>query len=254
MAPRVIVGTSGWQYDSWRGVLYPPGLPQSRWLSWYAGRFPAVEVDGTFYRLPARETCERWREETPEGFRFAPKVSRFVTHIQRLRGCEASIARMQERFAGLGEKLGPVLFQLPPTLRREPGRLREVLALIPAGWRAAFEFRHRSWETDDVRAMLDRAGAALVLPDRPRMRVAPVVTGGWSFVRLHQGRSDRPDYAREKLRRWAARVAALPAREVWVFFNNDPTGAAVRDALAFTAMLARRGVDVAGPRPAAQAG
>jgi uncharacterized protein YecE (DUF72 family) len=140
-----------------------------------------------------------------------------------------------------------VLFQLPPNFGADLDRLREFLAILPEGIRAAFEFRHPSWETDEVARTLDRAGCALVLADRPGARVPQVVTGGWSYVRFHQGRRTGPFYPRAKLRRWADRLAGTEATEVYVFFNNDPQGAAVRDATTLTELLEERGVPVRGP-------
>lgn len=224
------VGTSGWQYRDWRGVLYPDGLPQDRWLQEYAGAFSVVEVNNSFYRLPERATFERWRDRTPEGFTFAVKASRFLTHVKRLREAEDGVRRLWDRAEALGGKLGPVLFQLPPRFPADVARLREFLGRLPSAMRAAWEFRDPSWLVDEVLDSLDEAGCAFVLADRPGYRGPMPVTGGWSYVRFHQGTSAGSDYRRDKLRRWAERITALPAREVWAFFNNDPGGAAVRDA------------------------
>jgi uncharacterized protein YecE (DUF72 family) len=225
------VGTSGWQYKDWRGVLYEAGLPQDRWLERYAQVFSVVEVNNSFYRLPERATFERWRRRTPAGFTFVVKASRYLTHIKRLRDAEDGVKLFWERATGLGDKLGPVLFQLPPRFPADVPRLREFLSWLPAEMEAAFEFRDPSWTGDEVFALLDRAGCAFVLADRPGFRGPLVVTGGWSYIRLHQGSRIGPGYRRDKLRRWAERIASLPAREVWAFFNNDHGGAAVRDAL-----------------------
>jgi uncharacterized protein YecE (DUF72 family) len=241
------IGTSGWQYDDWRGVLYPDGVPKRAWLRHFSERFPVVEVNNTFYMLPKEDTFVRWREETRGDFRFVLKASRFITHIRRLRSCEDPLRLLWSRARRLGRKLGPVLFQLPPNLRADPALLQDFLGLLPEPMRAAVEFRHRSWLTDEVYGLLDHAGAALVLPDRPGARIPDVVTGGWSYVRFHQGNPGGPDYTRDKLRRWARRILELEARETYAFFNNDPTGAAVRDAGTLTELLADRGGDVRGP-------
>lgn len=242
------VGTSGWQYDDWRGVLYPEGVPKTRWLERFSERFPVVEVNNTFYNLPEEETFVKWRTSSAEEFLFVLKASRFITHIRRLRDCRDPVRRLWSRAERLGRKLGPILFQLPPNLEADPARLEEFLDVLPKHMRAAFEFRHRTWETDEVRGLLDRAGCALVLADRPRARVADLVTGGWSYVRFHKGTSTGYGYRRRKLRRWAERLAGLDADEVFVFFNNDPGGAAVRDALALTGLLEKEGAEVRGPR------
>jgi uncharacterized protein YecE (DUF72 family) len=236
----VLVGTSGWQYEDWRSVLYPAGLPKRGWLSRYAERFPTVEVNNTFYRLPQASTFSRWAQETPDGFVCAVKASRFITHIRRLRDCAEPVELLRSRATELGSRLGPVLFQLPPSLSADPGLLRGFLGVVPRSQRAAFEFRHRSWFCDEVYELLDDAGAALVMADRPFARTPGVVTGGWAYLRFHQGRPDAPGYPRAKLRRWAGRIASLEAREVFVYFNNDTGGAAVRDALTLMELLASR--------------
>jgi uncharacterized protein YecE (DUF72 family) len=250
----ILVGTSGWQYDHWRGVLYPEGLPKRLWLQRYAEVFPTVEVNNSFYRLPASETFVKWREQTPPGFAFAIKASRYVTHIRRLRDAGDSVELFWSRVQELGRKRGPVLFQLPPRFKADTGLLQtfvDVLPKGPNGMRAAFEFRDPSWQTDEVHAILDRAGAALVLADRPGARVPQVVTGGWSYIRFHLGQPESPGYTREKLGRWADRIAALPADRTYVYFNNDGEGAAVRDARTLTELLEAAGARVSGPSPAA---
>jgi uncharacterized protein YecE (DUF72 family) len=243
----ILVGTSGWQYRDWRGRFYPEGLPQRRWLPYFSERFPIVEVNNTFYMLPKEETFVRWREESADGFLFVVKASRFITHIRRLRDCREPVKLFWGRCRRLGAKLGPVLFQLPPTFQADLPRLEEFIGLLPRTMRAAFEFRHPSWDTEDTRGVLDRKGCALVLADRPGWQVPDVVTGGWAYVRFHQGRPGAPGYRREKLRRFADRIAAWDAAETFVFFNNDPGGAAVRDAVTLAALLRDRGADVRGP-------
>jgi uncharacterized protein YecE (DUF72 family) len=233
----VLIGTSGWQYDSWRGRFYPPDVPKRAWLPFFAEHFPTVEVNNSFYMLPKPSSFERWRDETPDGFVITVKANRYITHIRRLRECRDAVQTFWERARLLGPKLGPVLFQLPPRFAADPELLRGFLGVLPDGIRPALEFRDRSWERDDVYELLDGAGAAFVLADRPGARVPGVVTGGWSYVRFHQGRPGIADYPREKLRRWARRIAGMPARETFVYFNNDPGGAAVRDAMTLTAML-----------------
>jgi uncharacterized protein YecE (DUF72 family) len=246
------VGTSGWQYRDWVGGLYPRGLPQAAWLARFAEVFETVEVNNSFYRLPEREIFERWRRLTPGGFVVAVKASRYVTHVRRLRDAGEPVRLLWDRARGLGPRLGPVLFQLPPRFPVEPGRLAELLAELPRGMRAAFEFRDPSWQTDEVHRLLDRTGCALVWPDRPGARSTLPITGGWGYIRFHQGGVHRPGYDRRKLRRWADRLAALRARETFVYFNNDTGGAAVQDALALRNLLVERGVHV--PVPAGAGG
>jgi uncharacterized protein YecE (DUF72 family) len=200
--------------------------------------------------LPKESTFERWRQQAPDGFVFVVKASRFITHLRRLRNAEDSVKLFWSRAKLLRDALGPVLFQLPPNLPVDVPLLREFLAALPRGIRPAFEFRHDSWTRDDVIQALDERGAAWVLADRPGRRVARIVTGGWSYVRFHQGRRLHPAYSRSKLRTWADRMAAAGVDEQWAFFNNDPQAAAPFDALALRDLLAERGCTVS--RPAAR--
>jgi uncharacterized protein YecE (DUF72 family) len=243
----ILIGTSGWQYRDWRGRFYPDGVAQRKWLAYFSERFPAVEINNTFYMLPAEETFVRWREESAPNFVFAVKASRYITHVRRLRECRDPLRLLWSRCRRLGTKLGPVLFQLPPTLKADAPLLDDFLRQLPGTMRAAFEFRHESWDTPPVRDILDRAGCALVLADRPGWRVPEVVTGGWSYLRFHQGRTNAPGYTRDKLRRFADRLTRSPASETYVFFNNDTGGAAIRDAVILTELLEDRGAPVRGP-------
>jgi uncharacterized protein YecE (DUF72 family) len=240
----IYVGTSGWQYDSWKRKFYQ-GAPKTIWLARYAARFAVVEVNNTFYQLPKEETFERWKAETPKRFLFAVKASRYITHIRRLSDCGDPVKLFWSRAIRLDNKLGPVLFQFPPNFRADIGRLNGFLPLLPKEMKAAFEFRDDSWRSEAVMHALDGAGAAWVLADRPGWRVPLLVTGGWSYVRFHEGRPAHPGYTREKLRAWADKIAGLSAREVFVFFNNDQLAAAPRDAETLTELLRKRGCDVA---------
>lgn len=216
------VGTSGWQYDSWKGPFYPAKLPKREWLSHYASLFPVVEVNNTFYHLPREATFDRWREETPPEFLFVVKASRYITHVRRMRDARDPVELLWSRALRLGDKLGPVLFQFPPGLKADADLLREFLSVLPPRMRAAFEFRHDSWWRDDVCEALDGVGAAWVLADRPGRRAPAIATGGWAYLRFHQGQATGPKYPREKLQKWAGRIASLDARDAFVFFNNDP--------------------------------
>jgi uncharacterized protein YecE (DUF72 family) len=241
----VIIGTSGWQYRDWRGRFYPQRLPQRLWLEHFAEHFATVESNNAFYRLPERSTFEAWRARTPADFRWAVKASRFLTHVKRLREPEEPVARLMERAAGLGERLDVVLLQLPPTLKADPELLRTCLARFPVGTRVAVEPRHDSWWTDEVRALLERYGAALCWADRDEQPVAPLWrTAGWGYLRMHTGAaSPWPRYRPETLQLWAERLAAtwVPDEDVLVYFNNDPGCAAVVDAVAFAEAVRRTG-------------
>lgn len=227
------VGTSGWQYRDWRGVLYPDGVPQRRWLQHYASRFGCVEVNNAFYRLPERSTFEAWRDQTPDGFVVAVKVSRYLTHVKRLQDPAEPVDRLLGRARGLGDRLGPFLLQLPPTLRADPHRLDACLAAFPADARVAVEPRHDSWWTDEVRDVLARRNAALCWADRQGPLTPLWVTADWGYVRFHEGRaSPPPSYGRQALATWLGRLReAWPASaDVYAFFNNDHGGAAVHNA------------------------
>lgn len=239
------VGTSGWQYRDWRDSFYPRGVAQSEWLRHFAERFATVELNNSFYRLPERVTFERWRDATPDDFVFAVKMSRYLTHIRRLREPEEPVRRFFERAAGLGEKLGPVLLQLPPTLAADLGRLADTLDRFPAGVRVAVEPRDDSWFDGGLRALLEKRGAALCLADSPRRRTPVWRTADWGFVRFHEGRATpRPCYGERALATWTERIASLwnAGADVFCYFNNDTRGCAVRDAGTFARLAGRAGL------------
>jgi uncharacterized protein YecE (DUF72 family) len=241
----VLVGTSGWQYRDWRGRFYPDRLAQARWLEHYADRFATVESNNAFYRLPEPGTFESWAARTPPDFVMAVKASRYLTHIRRLRDPEEPVGRLLDRARRLGGKLGPVLLQLPPTLKADPAALDQTLRAFPAAVRVAVEPRHESWFGHEVRDLLAAHGAALCLADSPRRRTPLWRTADWTYLRLHQGTATpRPCYGRQALATWAGRLADLvgPDADVFVYFNNDPAGCAVRDARVFALAAARAGL------------
>ena len=237
----VRIGCSGWNYDDWRGRLYPEGLGPSRWLERYVELFDTVEINSTFYRLASRDAAKRWAEQTPPGFIFAAKASRYLTHVRRLRDLEEGIARYYERIEPLIEagKLGPLVWQLPANFPADTGRLAELLPLLPAG-RHCFEFRHESWFCEETYALLRRHDAALVIGDHPKWPFqARVLTAGWTLVRLHHGRRGRRgNYSPTELDEWARRITQWRRRaETFVYFNNDWEGFAPRNALALKQRL-----------------
>ena len=242
----VWIGTSGWQYGDWRGRFYPPRLPVSRWLEAYAEGFATVESNAAFYRLPERRTFGDWAARTPPDFVMAVKVSRYLTHVRRLREPAEAVARFVDRVAGLGDKLGPVLLQLPPQLRCDPERLDAALAEFPPEFRVAVEFRHPTWFVDEVRALLTERRAALCLADRRRPLTPLWKTTAWTYLRFHEGRaSPAPCYGSTALRTWALRLAEGwgPDADCWVYFNNDPRGCAPRDAARFAGVVERVGLE-----------
>jgi uncharacterized protein YecE (DUF72 family) len=209
-------------------------LAQPRWLSRYAEEFETVEVNSTFYRLASRDAVARWAAETPDGFLFAAKASRYLTHVRRLRELEQGIHRYYERIMPLieADKLGPIVWQLPPDFRRDDGLLAAALELLPPG-RHCFEFRHESWFVEEVYALLRERDAALVIGDHPRWPFqARELTADWTLVRLHHGhRGRRGNYSESELDEWARRIAQWRRRaEVFVYFNNDWEGFAVENA------------------------
>jgi uncharacterized protein YecE (DUF72 family) len=230
------IGCSGWNYAHWRnGVFYPSRLPPRRWLEHYARHFDTVEVNSTFYRLPRETAVANWVAETPPDFLFAMKMSRYVTHIKRLRDLAPSIELFYSRIRPLAEsrKLGPMLWQLPPTFRRDDQRLAEALATLPSG-RHCFEFRHESWFVEPVYELLRRHDVALVIGDTPdRPFQAHELTAGWTFVRFHYGHRGRNgNYSDRELEDWAQRIEAWARRvDVYAYFNNDWNGFAVRNGL-----------------------
>jgi uncharacterized protein YecE (DUF72 family) len=248
----VRIGLSGWNYAHWRnGVFYPPRLPARRWLEFYAARFDTVEVNSTFYRLPRADAVANWVAGTPPSFLFAIKASRYLTHVKRLRELGPGLELFLERIEPLlrSPKLGPLLWQLPPTFRRDHARLAEALARFPPGLRHCVEFRDPSWFVAETYELLREHRVALVVGDRPQVNwfQAHELTADWTFVRFHGGtRGRRGNYSRRELEEWAERLRAWSAtHEVFAYFNNDWEGFAPRNAATLKRLLAREAVAAA---------
>ncbi|KAB1150497.1 DUF72 domain-containing protein [Streptomyces luteolifulvus] len=239
----LFVGTSGWQYKDWRDLVYPAGVPTRLWLEEYTRLFATVEINNAFYRLPTKENFESWRDRVPADFVVAVKASRYLTHIKRLKDPEEPVHRLMTHAEGLHDRLGPVLLQLPPTLRADPGLLDACLGCFPSGTRVAVEPRHDSWWTPEVRKVLESRRAALCWADVQARPVAPLWrTTDWGYVRFHEGRAQPwPRYGRRSLDTWIDRIATTwsDAEDVYAYFNNDPGGAAVKDAVTFGRAAAR---------------
>jgi uncharacterized protein YecE (DUF72 family) len=231
--PALWIGTSGYVYPHWRhGVFYPEGLSARDELAWYSARFPTVELNNPFYRLPESRTFQRWRETVPPQFRFAVKASRTITHARRLRDVAPLLAEFMGRAELLDDRLGPVLFQLPPTLRLDLPLLREFLRELASGRPWVVEFRHPSWQAPPVYELLGRAGVALCIPVGGRVQPDLVTTAPFVYFRMHAGAAPGGGFTDDQLRAWAGRVRALrqAGKETYVYFNNDREGHAARDA------------------------
>lgn len=221
---HVLVGTSGYSYAPWKGIFYPEKLPAAKMLAYYATRLPTVEINNTFYRMPARETLERWAAETPPTFSFVLKSPKRITHDRRLLDVGESVKQFFAAAIALGDKCGPVLFQLPPFLKKDVPRLDAFLAQLrehaPAA-RAAFEFRHESWHADEVYASLKNHGAALCIADADDSSTPFEVTAPWGYLRLR-----RQDYDDAALATWAGQIREKGARweRAHVFFKHEDEG------------------------------
>jgi uncharacterized protein YecE (DUF72 family) len=221
---RLLAGASGYSFKEWKGSFYPQDMKPEGMLAFYAERLPTVEINNTFYQMPKTAVLENWARATPESFRFSIKASRRITHLSRLKADSAadSVAFLYRNLAVLGEKRGPVLFQLPPFLKKDLARLSEFLQLLPAGHRAAFEFRNDSWFADDVYDALRAAGASLCLSEREDNAPPPLVeTADWGYVRLRL-----ENYSEADLAAWARRLAASAWQQVHVYFMHEPTAPA----------------------------
>ena len=232
-AGEIWIGTSGYVYRHWRkGVFYPAGLPVRKELAHYARRFPTVELNNPFYRLPTAEMFSRWRETTPDDFQFAVKASRSITHVKRLRNVADEVTLFVERAGHLGTKLGPVLFQLPPSQQLDIPRLGEFLPLLPSRHRWVLEFRHPSWHTNEVYRLLAEHEVALCIPVGGGLYPDRITTAAFTYLRMHRGGESRGGFTADELKSWAARVQALSSvgKDVYIYFNNDWEGFAIRDA------------------------
>jgi uncharacterized protein YecE (DUF72 family) len=237
VAHQVRIGTSGWQYADWREVLYAKGMPQRDWLRRYAEVFDTVELNNSFYGLPKAESFARWRESVPPGFVIAAKLSRYLTHVRGLRDPVGPVHLFMDRAAHLGPHLGPVVMQLPPTRAKDEDGLERTLQAFPAHVRVAVEFRHPSWFVDRVCDILQRHNASLVWADRGgRLQNPDWITGDWLYLRLHGGRGRAGNYGQRVIDGYAQRLSNL-SRDAYVYFNNDTSGNAVRNAQALDARL-----------------
>jgi uncharacterized protein YecE (DUF72 family) len=219
-AMQLYVGTSGYSYKEWKGSFYPEDLPAKQMLRYYAERFRTVEINNTFYRMPAASVLEAWAGEVPAGFRFVLKAPQKITHIQRLKDVGDSVKYLLQVSAALGERLGPILFQLPPNLKKDAGRLRDLLALVPRAVPVALEFRNATWFDEEVYELLRGHNAALCIAEAEGGVEVPFVsTADWGYVRLRMA-----DYGDAELKAWAQRIQGQGWREAYVFFKHEDEG------------------------------
>jgi len=213
---RTFVGTSGYSYKEWKGFFYPPDLPASQMLHFYAGRFGTVEINNTFYRMPSAAVLSSWSEQVPETFVFVLKAPRSITHMRQLNEVGDALGYFWKTAGALGPRLGPVLFQMPPFFKKDLARLRDFLRQLPEGCRAAFEFRHPSWFADDAYEVLRSAGAPLCLAETDEQEAPSVATGNWGYLRLR-----RSDYDASSIRVWAERIRSQPWESAYIFFKHE---------------------------------
>ena len=240
MSPKYFIGTSGWHYEHWRGRFYPTELPKSKWLEFYARSFSTVELNNSFYHLPSEKAFTNWRDSSPQGFCYAVKVSRFITHIKKLRDVEEALAKFLERARLLEVKLGPLLYQLPPGLHRNDSLLESFLSMLPRDLSHVFEFRHESWLDKGVFDLLRSYNAGCCIYDMPDFTTPLEATADFVYVRFHgstwlYGGS----YSDEELSGWAKNISELARgrKAAYIYFNNDAEAFAVQNALTLAQKL-----------------
>ncbi len=213
---RILAGTSGWSFKEWKGTFYPPDLPDDGMLGYFSSRFPTVEINNTFYRMPKEKVLLDWAAQVPSNFRFAVKASQRITHKGRLAGVESEMEYFLRVCSALGDRRGPTLFQLPPNMKADLPRLTEFLKLIPRRWQATFEFRHPTWFNDAVYDALKQHDCALCIADHDDFSTPLVATAKWGYARLH-----RVAYDSAALGEWAGKLKGLPWEELFVYFKHD---------------------------------
>ena len=242
MPPSYNIGTSGWHYGHWRHRFYPEELNKRRWLEFYAGHFTTVELNNSFYRLPSETAFATWYESSPASFTFAVKVSRFITHVKRLKDTEEAVGRFITRAKILEEKLGPLLYQLPPNMHRDDEKLVSFLSILPEEMKHVFEFRHQSWLEGKVFEILCQHNAGFCIFDMPSLSCPLVATADFAYVRFHGSTGLYSScYSDEELADWAKKLTdlAVNLKAVYIYFNNDAEAFAVRNAVTLRSYLER---------------
>lgn len=241
MSSQIRIGTSGWVYPHWRGIFYPQDLRQPDWYHYYARHFDTVEINYSFYRLPSKETFDKWRKQAPTGFIYAVKANRFLTHLKRLKDVAEPLERFLSHASRLEEKLGPILWQLPPKWRADPARLEAFAELLPMDMIHVFEFRDPRWFIQPVRRILERFGLTCCIFDMPNLRCPEWITSSTIYLRFHGSQLVYGGrYGREGLQPWTERMRRWLAdgHFIYVYFNNDAFGYAIEDARSLSDLLA----------------
>jgi len=237
---NVHVGTSGWHYGNWAGAFYPTDLPKKDFLSYYARHFHTVEINNSFYQLPKKETLKTWRKIVPEGFRFTVKASRYITHMKKLKDAKEPLLSFLTRVEVLGDKLGPILFQLPPRWRFNPDRFYDFLESLPGDYRYAFDFRDPSWQDPEAYQAMKMFDAAVCIYDLAGYLSPKEITADFIYVRLHGPREAyRGKYSNSTLSGWVGAFSAWVEMglEIFCYFDNDEAGYAVQNALSLQGMM-----------------
>jgi uncharacterized protein YecE (DUF72 family) len=237
---KYYIGTSGWHYEHWRGLYYPVELAKPKWLRFYAEQFSTVELNNSFYHLPSEKAFITWRELVPENFVFAVKVSRFITHIKKLRNIGSALENFLSRACFLQHKLGPLLYQLPPSMKRNDEVLENFLSSLPPEYQHVFEFRHESWIDDAIFEILRRHNVGLCVFDMPGFTCPVEATSDFAYIRFHgSGGMYSSCYSDEELSQWANKIAQLgkKVKAVYIYFNNDAEAFAVKNALTLRKLI-----------------
>ncbi len=237
---RYYIGTSGWHYEHWRGRFYPEELPKAEWLKFYATHFATVEVNNSFYRLPSENAFANWHDSSPANFTFAVKVSRYITHIKRLKNTEEAVEKFITRAKGLKGKLGPLLYQLPPNMHRNDEVLQAFLSALPQGLKHVIEFRHQSWLEERTFEILHEYNIGFCVFDMPDVNCPLVATTDFAYIRFHGSSGLYSScYSDDELANWAKKLADLAANleAVYIYFNNDAEAFAVKNALSLGSYL-----------------
>lgn len=237
---NIRIGTSGWYYKHWRGRFYAAEIAPIDMLPFYVEHFDTVEINNTFYALPSLDTARKWREKAPEGFLFAVKASRFLTHLKRLLDTDQGLQRFFEVVNGIGGKAGPILFQLPPRWKVNPSRLANFLSALPPNYQYVFEFREPSWFSSEIYSILRDRNAALCITNRHDEDSVIELTAGFTYIRFHGGsQADRGYYRTSTLQRWARQIEQWRSslRDIYIYFNNDWEGFAIENAIELKRLL-----------------